>query len=151
MAKWSTFGILRGADEQQSRVQDNINAVLSPVAKALQNTPIMGAASPAWATASLLNGWTNAIATEPVQYFRDALGFVHFRGGLVAGTFNQPCLTLPPGLRPGGRKIIINSYAYNGAPTTCYTEVRLNGDVWLGPFALTTNVQLDCVSFLAEA
>lgn len=150
MAKWSNFGILRGPDEQQSRVQDNINAVLSPVAKALQNTPIMGAASPAWTTATLLNGWTNNTAVLPAQYFKDALGFVHMRAAITAGTLNAVVLNLALGFRPS-RALVFLVYAYNGGPVQSYVEVRINGDVYVGPPALTTQVYLDPISFLAEA
>ncbi|MFL1672205.1 hypothetical protein [Paenibacillus dendritiformis] len=37
-----------------------------------------------WITATLLNGW-KSVSGRPVQYAKDALGFVHFRGALDSG------------------------------------------------------------------
>ena len=103
------FTVLRGPDAQQSRVQDNISAVLSSVAKALQNTPIMGAPPPAWILPELQNGFIQfAAGTATCAFHKDALGYVHC-GGLVkspAGVAaNTLVFTLPIGYRPAAVRI----------------------------------------------
>ena len=99
----SNFPILRGLDAQQSRTQDNVSQVLTPVAKALQNTPIMGAPPPSWILPSLLNGYASfGLGTAAPAFHRDALGYVHLKGllqisvlseDLIQGTNHVPRLT----------------------------------------------------------
>lgn len=102
----SRFPVLRGADAQQSRVQDNVQGVLGPVAKALQNTPIMGAVPPAWIRASPLNGFATPATAQfaPIAYHRDALGYAHVRVSVshAAGVAALSTIfVLPLGYRPG--------------------------------------------------
>lgn len=97
----SSFPILRGPDVQQSRTQDNVNGVLQPVAKAVMNTPIMGAPAPVWVLPDLLNGWVNfggAFATA--AFHKDCLGYVHLRGTIKSGTVGSNAFVLPMGYRP---------------------------------------------------
>jgi len=103
----SRFPILRGPDAQQSRVQDNVQGVLAPVARALQNTPIMGAASPAWIRPTLLNGFgAPAVVAPPfddVAFTKNALGEVWVKGACshAAGTAAFTTIfLLPLGYRP---------------------------------------------------
>ncbi len=100
----TVFPKLRGADVQQSRTQDNIAAVLNPLAQALANTPIMGAPPPGWISPSLLNGFSNVGPPFALIGFHlDVLGYFHGKGvlkntaGCAAGT---RILVLPPGYRP---------------------------------------------------
>jgi hypothetical protein len=75
----SRFPVLRGPDAQQSRVQDSIQGVLAPVAKALQGTPIMGAPPPSWIYGAPLNGFVAPALPQfsSIAFMKDALGFVH--------------------------------------------------------------------------
>ena len=149
----SVFSKLLGENESSSRIQQAIDATLRPVAMALAVTPIMGAAAPAWRATDLLNGWTNLNATNaafpPLGYHKDALGYVHLRGYLVAGTLNVSCAVLPPMYRPAFR-LTFPGYVFNGASTTGDIEVREDGNIVLLVPALTTNVALDSITFLAE-
>ena len=101
----SKFPTLRDVTQPQvSRVQDGIAGVLNPVAKALQNTPIMGASPPSWIRPDLLNGWVNfGGAFALVAYHRDALGYVHTKGVAQNSTgagLILPLFTFPLGYRP---------------------------------------------------
>lgn len=101
----SQFPILRTPEQpQQSRVQDGIASVFNPVAKALQNTPIMGAPAPAWIQPDLLNGWANIGAQFATAAFhRDALGYVHCKGVLsnaAGAAAGSTIFALPMGYRP---------------------------------------------------
>lgn len=86
----SSFPILRGPDAQQSRVQDNVSALVTPVARALQGTPIMGAPPPAWILATPLNGFStpSSAGFPSISFHRDALGYVHVKMSVahVGGT-----------------------------------------------------------------
>lgn len=153
MASSPVFTKLLGDNELTSRVQQAIDATLRPVAMALAATPIMGADPPAWRATDLLNGWTNLNATNrnfpPFGYHKDALGYVHLRGYLVAGTLNVTCALLPMGYRPAYR-MTFPGYVFNGASVTGDIEVRPEGNIVLLVPALTTNVALDSITFLAE-
>lgn len=103
----SQFAKLRD-QEHSSRVQDNIDATLRPLAEALNSTPIMGAPPPPWIRPDLLNGFVNLVAvlgglSSIAGYHRDALGYVHVKGTLyhVAGVAAMtPIMVFPPGYRP---------------------------------------------------
>jgi hypothetical protein len=99
------FPVIRTADVQQSRVQDNIAALVTPVAKALQNTPIMGAPPPAWIKPTCINGFTSPASTAfPVASFhKDALGYVHVKMSVTHAGGTAALSTiylLPVGYRP---------------------------------------------------
>jgi len=101
----SNFPILRGLDVQQSRTQDNVSQVLTPVAKALQNTPIMGAPPPAWIRPSCLNGFSTPATVQfpAASFHKDALGYVHCKlsVGHTTGTAALSAIfVLPIGYRP---------------------------------------------------
>ena len=149
----AVFTKLLGENELSSRVQQAIDSTLRPLAAAVGATPIMGAPAPAWRATDLLNGWTNLNATNaafpPLGYHKDALGYVHLRGYLVAGTLNVSCAVLPPMYRPAFR-LTFPGYVFNGASTTGDIEVREDGNIVLLVPALTTNVALDSITFLAE-
>lgn len=147
----SRFPVLRGPDIQQSRVQDNVQAVLGPVAQALQSTPIMGAAPPSWIAPSPLNGWANIGGIRsPLGFHKDALGYVHLRGYMLAGTLNAAAFNLPLGYRPAYRTVL-NGCAFNGGIVTAQIEVRQDGQVFFNCIAATTEVVIDGLTFLAEA
>lgn len=76
-----------------SRVQDNIARTVEPVARALQGTPIMGAAPPAWVRPSKYSqDFADVSATLQTAMHQDALGYVWLRltattpGGVGAGS-----------------------------------------------------------------
>ncbi len=101
----SRFPVLRSADVQQSRVQDAIAALVEPVCKAVQDTPIMGAPPPPWIYATPINGFAApaSAAFSRLGYHKDALGYVHAQisaihaGGTAA---LSTIFTLPVGYRP---------------------------------------------------
>lgn len=88
-----------------SRVQDNINQTLQPVAEALQQTPIMGAPAPDWVTLlPLQNGFaaTGGGQASPA-YHRDALGYVWVKAAFTSAAgaaANTVVCALPVGYRP---------------------------------------------------
>lgn len=86
-------------------MQDNIQGVLGPVAQALQATPIMGAAPPAWILGSPLNDFVtpSTAGFMPISFHRDALGYVHVQMSVthVAGIAAlSNIFQLPMGYRP---------------------------------------------------
>lgn len=97
------FQRLRG-EGQPTRAQDNVAAVLDPLAEAVGNTPIMGAAPPAWIRPDLTGGYSQTAAPQPITAFhKDALGYVHVKVGLThaAGTAaGTTAFTFPAGYRP---------------------------------------------------
>jgi len=126
----SRFPILRGDDAQQSRVQDNVSALVGPLAKALQATPIMGAAAPSPILPSLLNGWTsNSTGIAVVSFHRDALGYVHVGGYAINAVGVAGFATtwlMPLGYRPAALRI----FAVRGtAITPQFVEVGNDGIV----------------------
>lgn len=149
----SVFSKLLGDSEATSRIQQSIDATLRPVAAALAATPIMGAPAPPWLALDLLGGWTNLNVTNklfpPAGHHKDALGYVHLRGYLVAGTLNVAGAKLPGGYRPAYR-LTFPAYVFNGASVTGDIEVRADGNIMLLVPAGTTNVALDSIIFLAE-
>jgi len=103
MANQSAFTSLR-QEPLQSRVQDNIAKVLTPISKNLNGTPIMGAPPPAWISPVLLNVWANFGAPYAVAgYHLDALRYVHIKGRVknTSGAGSSAVIfTLPLGYRP---------------------------------------------------
>jgi|ERR1700755_929071 len=101
----SRFSLLRQeGDPLASRLQDNINTVLQPLAKNLNATPIMGAPPPPWIKPDLQGDLANAgggFATA--GYHKDALGYVHVKAVLqtAAGLASGATLfVLLMGFRP---------------------------------------------------
>jgi hypothetical protein len=122
----SQFQKLRG-EGQNSRVQDNIDATLGPIAKALNATPIMGAPPPAWIRPDLAAGFADFGAPyAAVAYHRDALGYVHVKGLVTSaagvGAFST-VFTLPIGYRPIER----HRYASEGTAGT-FQALQLGTD-----------------------
>ncbi|MCY9516707.1 hypothetical protein [Paenibacillus apiarius] len=62
--------------------------------KAEKNVP-----TPEWIKPTLLNGWVE-FDKSTVEYFKDALGFVHIRGMVKSGTMGNPVFILPKEYRP---------------------------------------------------
>lgn len=129
MAFPSSFLKLRG-DDQPTRAQDNINASLEPIAKALNATPIMGAPPPSWIRPSVLTGGFSNFGGgfAVVAFHKDALGYVHVKGFTtsVAGSAAFSVIfTLPQGYRPSEvRRFPAEANgAYQGV------QVYFNGDV----------------------
>lgn len=92
-----------------SRVQDAIWNTLTPLAKRVGATPIMGASPPPWirpdiiSTSGFAQVATGATPFLPVTAFhKDALGYVHGKLGLVtaAGAGPVTVFPMPVGYRP---------------------------------------------------
>lgn len=150
MVTSSRFPILRGSDVQQSRVQDNVSALVGPVAKALQNTPIMGGAPPAWiapnrlsALADLLGGY------HPLGYHRDALGYVHVTGGVASATgvaAGTTAFVLAQGYRPAYQVTFMGTTATVGG----IVDVTPDGRVTMVSAVAAGGYYTFEFSFLAE-
>ena len=100
----SSFTKVRGKSPELDRVQDNIGNVLTPVAKAVNDTPIGGASPPPWIPIAVAAGWQNLGGGNAIPaYHKDALGYVHIKGAILnvsGGPFAGLLFTLPAGYRP---------------------------------------------------
>ena len=104
----------------------------------------------AWITPTLLNGGT-LDANNPLQYMKDTLGFVHFRGKLTRGTAGQNAFTLPAGYRMkttvSQLMVCVNSTSTLGI----ITFVLGGSQVYLDHPAVANSVfSLDGISYKAE-
>ena len=98
----------------------------------------------AWITPTLVNG-----ATGTIQYMRDDLGFVHFKGSLTAPVGAvETCLTLPIGYRP-----LASSYHAGQHSETDATSIVMawtNGYFYVGTSTASETVMVDGFTFRAE-
>lgn len=104
MAAPNTFPVVREqGNTHSSRVQDNINATLEPLSRALNATPIMGGSTPVWVKPNLTADFVVITGQAQPGYHRDALSYAHLKGtvstaaGKAAGS---TIFTLPDGYRP---------------------------------------------------
>lgn len=105
------FQKLRG-EGQPARTQDNVGAVLNPLAQAVGKTPIMGAPPPPWIRAALLNGFAELDSPyPPTSFHRDALGYVHARVSIqhAAGAATVDVMEFPQGYRPDSSMLVTGS------------------------------------------
>ncbi len=145
----SSFPKLRGADGQASRVQDNISQQLQPIADALAQTPIMGAAAPEWLTPYLLADFTNFGGIyAPASFHRDALRYVHGRGLIVTAAgqaIGTQIYILPMGYRPqASQRFVVGGSALASIEVSAKGVVSLNRAVAAG-----ANIDV-AFDFLAE-
>lgn len=107
--------------------------------EALQNLLTISA----WTTATLINSWA---AGSPVQYVKDALGFVHLRGNLGTGTTGTVAFVLPVGFRPG----VSDFYPalQSSGLADSYVNIATSGNVT--PTYGGSTIFLNNLSFLAE-
>lgn len=54
-----------------------------------------------WITPTLLNGWSNRVATTPVRFRKNEFGTVEIEGAIKGGTLGVPAFILPQGYRVG--------------------------------------------------
>ena len=154
--KYSRFPVLRvPGDPLAARVQQNISSVLAPVAKALQDTPIMGAAPPPWQLPQLLNGFTflySGALRAGTGFAKDALGYVWCNvtvqnsggGPAAAGT---PIFRFPVGYRP----VSPMGFACNAHTSCDPVDLGIDGTVSDGVnLPAGAHIHL-CFAFLAEA
>lgn len=149
MATPSQFLKLRG-DGQPARAQDNISTTLTPIAQALNQTPIMGT-PPTWISHSLNAAFANAGGLyATAAYYKDALMRVWSKGvltsaaGVAAGA---AVLTFPAGFRP--RETQRKAVEGNGA-TVQFISIASSG-VCSVEVAVAAAGTLDIdFSFLAE-
>lgn len=140
-------------ENHSTRVQDNVGASLSPIATALNATPIMGAAPPPWIRPELATGWANTGAPFALAgYHRDALGYVHGKGVL----FNASGGALPPGtpiltLAMGYRPAEVQRFSVPGAGVTAQELTITSAGVVSNNAAVANGAAIDLVfNFLAE-
>lgn len=111
---------------------ERIGGPIGPVGPAGPVGPTSSAAQEAWKTigvddgTAFENGWTHmypSTASEPpVQYRKDALGFVHLRGKITGGVEGADMFRLPVGYRPT-RRIRASVVAYNSLTGVSYQQV----------------------------
>ncbi len=108
MAGSPQFPKTRGADVEQSRVQDNIAGQVAPVARAVAAPPMLHGTVPQWISFSLLVTGTLANnTTSPLLpaagYYLDPFRRLWVQGSLVSAAGCAAATvftTLPKGLRP---------------------------------------------------
>ena len=89
-------------------------------------------AQEAWITSTLLNGWTS-VSGRDVQYMKDEMGFVHFRGDLDPSTKTGPIVfSVPIGYRPSRNEYINigNTSGFIGCNTSGVVTVSINWTTW---------------------
>jgi hypothetical protein len=125
---------LRG-DGQPARVQDNVGAVLDPIAKALSQTPIMGTA-PTWTALQVTTGFAATAGFATAAHYKDSLFRVWVKGALTCAAgcaANTTIATMPSGSRPREtqRKSVMGTGGtaqfVSIAPTGVVTNVLLIG------------------------
>jgi hypothetical protein len=91
------------------------------------------------------NGYTDGGTTEPVAFYKDALGIVRLRGRVTGGTASTPAFTLPPGYRPSATVVCPTS------ANNAYGEVHIvsSGGVYAGVIGSNLYVVLDGITFRA--
>ena len=101
-------------------------------------------AQEAWITPTLLNGWTGTL-----QYYKDTIGIVHFKGYLTGGTSGTAALTLPLGYKllatSGYFPLSGNQYG------NLYTTMYISSGVNIVPIGAVTYWHFNSVTFRAEA
>lgn len=134
-----------------SRAQDNAAAVINPLAKRLNATPIMGGAPPAWIRAELNAATAAFTAAQHPSFLLDALGFTQLSGVLISAAgvgAGTTLFTLPVSLRPVVARFF-NPF-YNGGALGL--QVAASGAVSnVAAIAAGGIVALDGVFFLAGA
>lgn len=105
MAGQTAITKLRGSDvkPELSRAQDNAALLLDAVTRAVNKTPIGGAAAPAWVPIAPATGFAAVVGQAAPASHIDALKYVHLKFGVAnaAGcAANTAMLTLPQGQRP---------------------------------------------------
>jgi hypothetical protein len=103
MAAPNRFGVLRSSDPHVSRVQDLISNTLTPVATAVQNSPLMGR-TPVWIALAADPAFINLGAPyATLAYYVDVLTRLWTKGVLITSAgvgAGATVATLPPGARP---------------------------------------------------
>jgi hypothetical protein len=136
-ASGTTFGLMFSdkircvaGDLLDLRVYNGSAAALS-VGQSYQNyfsvvkvdQPVPDPSNTGWFTPTFLNSWSGN-----VQYMKDALGFVHFKGAISGGSSNTQAFLLPVGFRPGtaGNRPVVS----NGSTASpSYVYMDYNGQV----------------------
>lgn len=99
-----------------------------------------------WIAATLMNGWQNYGGNfAPAGYYKDALGFVHLRGGIRNGSIPNTAFQLPAGFRPHYSQ----AYAqYSASDTLARIDVVTSGNVNINS-GNNAFVSLEGISFWA--
>lgn len=131
-----------------TRQTANVEAVVGPLARALNPTPIMGAPQPPWIVLDLLNGYATQTGFQAPSYFVDCLGGVVFAGSASNATgvgALTPIFLLPLALRPLFNRAIVG-YGSGGASALVLSP---DGNAsWLGVVAAAGSVALDGIRFV---
>lgn len=100
-----------------------------------------------WIDVTFTNGWVNYGApTPPVQYMKDAHGFVHLRGLMKNGTIGLSAFTLPVGYR--------NSYfqRINAISGGLFGAIDVPAaGTWVPAAGTSGSFSFDGVNFLADS
>lgn len=124
MAAPTSVQKLRG-QAHDARTQDNVGAVVNPMARSVGMTPIMGAPPPSWIRPDYAADFVN-LALRETAYHRDALGYTWLKlaASTAAGVAaNSAIATLAQGYRPSE---VLGLVGFNG------TTFAVN------PFAVST-------------
>jgi hypothetical protein len=137
-----------------------------PTAQSAQSADTI-APSEGWhEVTEFLHGWESSMPAvgghpEPVAFYKDKQGIVHFRGEVSQGTPNTAIFRLPPGYRPASGHFIQEPVACFGGVRCPYevNSVTITGPNFPSPVgdgvvlspAETQNVFLDGISFRAES
>ena len=137
-----------------SRVQDNVGAVLTPLATRLNATPIMGAPPPPWIKPSIIAASGYADGGAPFAftgYHKDALGYVHARVVLTTAAgaaANTLVFTFEQGWRPSGLMLFLGG---DGGGATWETTLDQTGAFKVVTATAAGDLVVTSFSFLAEA
>ena len=86
---------------------------------------------------------------QPLGYFKDGQGFVHLQGsahadGSAGPSFNRAIFFLPPGYRPGARRLFL---VHDGDSGSAFVEIRPDGLVYSQDTEPVSYMALDGISF----
>ncbi len=118
------------------------------------SAPVTSDANHKWHTLTLLGSWvTFSVWAAPLQYHRDAEGWVHLRGTVAGGAFDTDIAVLPAGFRPGivhsAHSMTVSDAGTALVPGLVAISQFIGGIRYLGPSA-PYRVPLDGISFRVD-
>jgi len=106
-----------------------------------------------WINAFYQNAWGTTGGSQPAQFMKDALGFVHLRGRITGGATGSVAFTLPVGYRSGDINTLMPAGAFNGVTASgafLNTGIAAAGGISVWFPAGFGDVGFTGLSFLAE-
>jgi hypothetical protein len=99
-----------------------------------------------WINVTFQNGYSNQPGYQSVQYMKDAMGFIHLRGGAAGGSGGAAVFTLPTGYRPSNVLVYV-AFIDNASGVL---NIQSNGSVQSFGSGGTTDMWFDGITFYAE-